>query len=110
MNDPLAFVETKQLNGQTLVRLRGEIDLSNVDHLRDQLGAAIETAPNVVLELAGIQYLDSQGLRFIKHLSDKAHDCGGTLTVVAPRDSFARQVLEMSNLDEYVAIQETLED
>ena len=110
MNDPLAFVETRQLNGQTVVRLNGEIDISNIDHLQDQLGATIETAPDIVIELAGIQYLDSQGLRLLKHLSDKAHDCGGKLVVVAPRDSFARQTLEISNLNAYVAIRETLED
>lgn len=110
MNDPLAFVETKQLNGQTIVRLKGELDLSNVDYLQDRLAAAIETAPDVVLDLAGLQYLDSQGLRLIKHLSDKARDCGGKLVVVAPQDSFARQVLEVSNLDAYVAIRDTLED
>jgi anti-sigma B factor antagonist len=110
VNDPLAFVETKQLNGQTIVRLKGELDLSNVDYLQDQLAAAVETAPDVVVELAGLQYLDSQGLRLIKHLSDKAHDCGGKLVVVAPPESFARQVLEMSNLNAYVTIRDGLED
>jgi len=110
MNDQLISLQTEELDGRVVVRLRGEIDLSNIRHVQQQLERAVDDSPRIVVDLVGIDYLDSQGLRLIKHLRDKADGSGGDFVVVAPRDSFVRQVLEMSRLTEYVRIRDALEE
>jgi anti-sigma B factor antagonist len=109
MTEPLVSIESEQLNGRTVVRLTGQIDLSNIHQLEQQVGWAIEGSPNVVIDLAGIEYLDSQGLRLFKQLSDKAQKSGCEFAVLAPSDTFVRQVFEMSRLDEYVTVRDTLD-
>lgn len=110
MNDQLVSIQIEQSNGLLLVRLSGEIDLSNSDQLHQQLESAVEGWPRVVIDLAGIEYLDSQGLRLIKQLCAKAGREGTELQFVTPPDSFARQVLDMAHMSDYTEIRDNLED
>ena len=109
MNDQLVSIKTERSSGSLLVRLRGEIDLSNSDQLHQQLELVVEGWPRVVLDLAEIEYLDSQGLHLIKRLCDKGDKAGAEIQVVAPPDGFARQVLEMARMSDYVEIRDALE-
>ena len=109
MNDQLVSIQTEQANGSVLVRLSGEIDLSNSEQLQRQLEDAVEGWPRVVVDLAEIRYLDSQGLRLIKRLCDKVEKDGTELQLIAPPDSFARQVLEMARMSDYIEIRDTPE-
>ena len=60
----------------------------------------------MVIDLAEIKYLDSQGLRLIKQLCNKARKDGTELQLVAPPDGFARQVFEMARMSDYVEIRD----
>ena len=97
-------------NGSLLMRLSGEIDLSNSRQLHQQLESVVEGWSRVVIDLAEIKYLDSQGLRLIKQLCNKVDNDGTELQLVAPPDGFARQVLEMARMSDYVEIRDALED
>jgi anti-anti-sigma regulatory factor len=59
--------------------------------------------------LAEIEYLDSEGLHLIKQLCDKGDRDGTEFQFVAPPDSFARQVLEMTRMSAYIEIRDSLE-
>ncbi len=104
MTDDLVVVEIDRRDGASLVRLSGEIDLSNVDQLQEQLNAALPPDQAVVLDLTGIDYIDSQGLRLLMQLSSRQAGSGSRLQLVAPRGGFAREVLEMTSLDEDIEI------
>lgn len=108
MNDQLASIHAEQLDGQLLLRLRGEIDLSNAEFVQQQIEWAIDPGTLVAIDLSEIEYLDSQGLRLIKKLVDKAQRDDITLTVVAPSGSFSRQILDLARMEEYVPIYESL--
>jgi anti-anti-sigma factor len=106
MNDQLASIQLERANGSLLVRLSGEIDLSNSDTLHQQLESAVEGWALVVIDFAEVKYLDSQGLRLVKQLCNKARKDGIELQLVAPPDSFSRQVLEMARMSDYVVIRD----
>ena len=106
MNDQLASIQLERANGSLLVRLSGEIDLSNSDTLHQQLESAVEGCALVVIDFAEVKYLDSQGLRLVKQLCNKARKDGIELELVAPPDSFSRQVLEMARMSDYVVIRD----
>ena len=109
MNDQLASIQFERANGSLLVRLGGEIDLSNSDQLHQQLESAIEGSTLVVIDLTEINYLDSQGLRLIKQLCNQVEKEGSELRLVAPPDSVARQVLDMARMSDYVEIRDALQ-
>jgi anti-sigma B factor antagonist len=110
MNDQLVSVQIEPSNGSLLVRLSGEIDLSNSNGLHQQLERAIEGWARVVIDLAELRYLDSQGLRLIKQLCNKDDRDGTEILLVAPPDSFARQVLDMARMGDYVEIRDARGD
>jgi anti-anti-sigma factor len=110
MKDELVSTHIERANGALVVRLRGEIDLSNAQELRHQLENTLAGSPRVLLDFSEIAYLDSQGLRLIKQLVDKVDGEGTRLQLVAPPGSFARQVLEMAQMSDYVEIRDTLDD
>ena len=110
MSDQFVSVQFERSNGSLLMRLSGEIDLSNSRQLHQQLESVVEGWSRVVIDLAEIKYLDSQGLRLIKQLCNKVDNDGTELQLVAPPDGFARQVLEMARMSDYVEIRDALED
>jgi anti-sigma B factor antagonist len=109
MNDQLVSLRTERSNGSLLVRVQGEIDLSNSEQVHQQLQRVIEGSPRVLIDLSEIEYLDSQGLRLIKQIGTKAEQDGANIQLIAPPRSFARQALELARLSEYIEIRDTPE-
>jgi anti-anti-sigma factor len=93
-----------------VIRLEGEIDLSNAEQLQRQLESASNRCPQVTLDLTNIEYLDSQGLRLVKQICNKTDREGTTLRLVAPPTSVARQVLDLAHMQDYVEILDALGD
>jgi len=101
MNDELAtFASERAEDGTLLIRLRGEIDLSNVEQLHEDITRATRDASHVVIELDAIDYIDSQGLRLLHRLSIQHAERGNTLELVAPTGSVARSILELTNMSD----------
>ena len=91
--------------GVLLARLRGEVDLSNVPSVREQLLAAIpNTATAVVLDLSETDYLDSSGVRLIFELAERMRTRGQKLELVVPEESFIKRVLVLTEVQRVVPI------
>ncbi len=109
MTDQLLAIRYEQLDASLLVRLSGEIDLSNAPEVHHELERAVQDRPRVVIDLAEVEYLDSQGLRLIKKLNDNVKSNGGELQLIAPPDTFARQAFEMARMGDFIQIRDALE-
>jgi anti-anti-sigma factor len=61
---PLELSTRPGADGIPVVTVAGEIDMSNADRLRDALGLAAATADggSFVVDLTGVEYLDSAGV------------------------------------------------
>ena len=106
MSDQLLAIRYEQLDNSLLVRLSGEIDLSNAHEVQHELERAVQESPRVVIDLADVQYLDSQGLRLIKQLHDSVKSNGGELQLIAPPDTFARQAFELARMGDLIEIRD----
>jgi anti-anti-sigma factor len=95
-------------DGRVVVRLSGEIDLSNVDGLEAQIDEAIADARDVVIDLTGIDFIDSRGLRLLKRVSASVAGRDGTLLIVAPASSVARSVLDMTGMSQELAVRDAV--
>jgi anti-anti-sigma factor len=81
-------------------KFRGEIDLSNVDELREELTAVTPNdALGIVFDLSEIDYLDSAGLRMIQLLREDLRVRGQRLQLVIPDGSVILDVLRLAGLD-----------
>jgi anti-sigma B factor antagonist len=62
-DDPqLQIDRVASLDGTVLLHLRGELDLGTADRLRHALGQLQAGVTSIVLELRGLDFMDSSGL------------------------------------------------
>ena len=108
MTETRPLLQTEGVGGRVVVRLAGEIDLSNVDGLEAQIDSAIAHAQDVVIDLSAIDFIDSRGLRLLKRVSAAVAGRDGTLLVVAPAGSVARSVLDITGMSQELAVQDAV--
>ncbi|HYF45549.1 MAG TPA: STAS domain-containing protein [Acidimicrobiales bacterium] len=90
-----------------VLRLAGEIDLANHDHVAEEVKAAITNeTTSVRVDLDGITYLDSTGLRFLFALAERLDRMQVDLAIVAPPASIARKVVDVAGLGHVASIQD----
>jgi anti-sigma B factor antagonist len=87
-------------NGEAVVTVCGELDLSTVAELTRSLAPVIEAHPHaLVLDLAGLGFIDSTGLSLIVRTSKELQSHEGTLAL-AHATPPVRRVLEIVGLDQ----------
>ena len=91
----------------TVLRLAGELDLASADVLRERVrtlvghGTALQS---LVLDLAGLEFLDVTGLGALLEARRKLAAVGATLTLRRPRPMVVR-MLTLLNLEEALQIE-----
>jgi anti-anti-sigma factor len=82
-----------------VARLTGAIDLSNVEDLGREVERSVSNrARGLVLDLSGVTYLDSTGLRLIYRLARQLGDRQQGLRLVVPDDSRILRVLTLAGV------------
>ncbi|WP_018657742.1 STAS domain-containing protein [Actinomadura flavalba] len=98
MAQPLLEITARSERGRTVVRLRGELDLAVADDLRARLRAARrEHGEHLVVDLAGLEFMDSHGLSVLIGCHKSVQAAGGSLTLASPRP-LVRRTLEITGL------------
>jgi len=82
--------------------LRGELDLSNVDEVTEALDRVSEVGASTLLDMSGVSFLDSSGLRALVQHRTKGYD----VTIENPSPQVAR-LLEVSATAEIFTILRT---
>jgi anti-anti-sigma factor len=77
--------------GNTVVTAQGEIDLETSPEL-SAVFAELEAPGDVDVDLAGVTYIDSTGLRALLTARDAAIEAGGTLRISATSSIVARLI------------------
>jgi anti-sigma B factor antagonist len=97
-------IVTEYHGRQSVLRLLGELDLSNRDFLRDAIDGALEHGPRVlVLDLSGLGFMDCSGLRVLvgthKHLAEDRRQL-----FVAGSRPIVRRLIRLTGLDAYLRL------
>jgi anti-sigma B factor antagonist len=109
--DRLARMNLVSVEGVTVARIEGEIDISNAQELGDALIASMRSdSLGLVLDLSPLDYLDSSGVHLILGLNGRLRQRRHQLRAVAPADAPLRAVLEITAADKTVPIDERTED
>lgn len=92
--------------GTHVVCLYGELDMSTADVLDRELARVAEAEPErIVLDLSGLDFLDSSGLRSLLRAHTRAREDGGRLTLLRGRPEVQR-VFEVTATDELLPFED----
>jgi anti-anti-sigma factor len=109
--DRLARMNLVSVEGVTIARIDGDIDISNAQELGDTLIAAMSNdSLGLVLDLGALDYLDSSGVHLILGLNGRLRHRRQQLRAVAPADAPLRAVLDITAADKTVPLHERTED
>jgi anti-sigma B factor antagonist len=85
-------------DGHAVVALCGELDLFDTSDVASHLIAAVAAyGPSVILDLAGLKFIDSYGLGVLVRVLRWTRESGGDLSLAAPQRQ-VRQVLSTTGL------------
>jgi anti-anti-sigma factor len=101
---------TLEGDGEVLTaRITGEIDLSNASQFEETIVDAVpNTALGMVIDLSGVEYLDSAGVRMLVHLVERFRWRQQVMRVASPDGSRVRGVLSMAGADGVIPVDATV--
>ena len=94
----------------TVLVVTGDIDLFTAPQLRDELASArAGTGGPIVVDLAGVPFLDSSALGALATANRDLEVAGRRLLLVAPQRN-VRRVFELAQLSGVIPIHDTVDD
>lgn len=83
---------------RTVLRVVGSIDIASRDRLTAAAAQAVSDAiPELVLDVAGVTFMDSTGIGALINLAGDLNDAGGRLVLRRPSHA-VRRILEVAGL------------
>ncbi len=101
---PLADFRSELQDGVLCAELQGEIDMSNAGELREHLSALTPNdALGMILDLSGVDYLDSAGIHMVYRLREGLRKRGQAFRVVVPPGSAVSDTLRLAGAEGEIA-------
>ena len=87
-------------DGRAHLTLRGELDLATAPQLEQLVNEHIDAGQEVVVDLRGLEFMDSSGIRVLVAAHARAARVGARLIVVRPETGHpVAKIVEVSGLD-----------
>jgi anti-sigma B factor antagonist len=104
------LIDVSSEGERVVLRLDGELDLASVPTLEHAVeGAPLDGATEVVLDLRGLEFLDSTGLRAILLQDKRSAERGQAFALVRGPEQVQR-LMNMTRVDEHLKIVATPEE
>lgn len=105
----LADVALEVDSGTVVAHVRGEVDLSNVDDVRNVLIDAVSHESEcLVLDLTDTTYLDSTGVRLLFELAERLQGRRQELRLVINEGALVHRVVMLTELHQRVPLDATV--
>ena len=102
-------LSTRSCDGRAVVALRGELDLVDAAAVAAALTAVAAREPQIIVDLAGLEFIDSSGVTALARGRRRAWRAGGDLVLAAPQQKVLR-VLAVIRLAEAFSVYATVEE
>ncbi|HEV2943835.1 MAG TPA: STAS domain-containing protein [Solirubrobacteraceae bacterium] len=104
------LIDVSRNEERVVLRLDGELDLASVPLLESEVeNATLDNPATVVLDLRGLEFIDSTGLRAILSLDKRCADSGQTFALVRGSQQVQR-LMNMTRVDEHLKIIDSPEE
>lgn len=101
---PLLRADTREEHGWTVVTVVGQLDVATAPEFRQVLvEAQFGGASQVVVDVSGIEFVDSMGLGVLVGGHKRARTHEGRFVVAGPSERL-RQLLELTGLDTVLVV------
>jgi anti-sigma B factor antagonist len=101
---------TRAVADWTVLQVIGEVDLATRDELRERLLALVaEGARHLVVDLSGLEFIDSSGLGVLIRVRNVVREQGGSLTLVANQERILKPFRVTGLADNYFTIVDSVE-
>ena len=94
-------LSTRDCDGHVVVALGGELDLVDAADVAAALMTAADREPEVIVDLAALQFIDSSGVAALARGRTHARQAGGDLLLAAPRQPVLRVLAITGLVDEF---------
>lgn len=103
-------MSTRDEAGRTIVAATGEVDVYTAPVLDDALSTVVSGgATRVVVDLSGVDFLDSTGLSVLVKALKRVRDADGALDVVVTAER-VNKVFRITGLDQVIPVHASLAD
>jgi anti-anti-sigma factor len=99
----------RQREDRVVIALRGELDVTDAASAGAALIALVARDCEIIVDLAGLEFIDSSGLAALLLARKHARQAGGDLLLAAPQQQVLR-VLTITRLIEVFAVQASPEE
>jgi anti-sigma B factor antagonist len=102
-------IETNNVGDAVVVQVGGEVDVFTAPQLREALVAAVDgSSRNVVVDLQGVDFLDSTGLGVLVAGLKRVRQHGGELSLVCTREHILK-ILDITGLVKVLKVYDSVE-
>ncbi|GIF47463.1 anti-anti-sigma factor [Asanoa ferruginea] len=108
--EPLARIEVGEHHGLPLLRVLGEVDMTNAATIGEQLRANTGDASTLTVDLTDLEFMDSQGLHMLHLLAVDLAGNDTALVVIAPVPGIAGNLLTLVGMNKTLDIRPNLSD
>ena len=103
-------MSTRDEDGRTIVAATGEVDVYTAPVLDEALSTAVSGgATRLVVDLSGVDFLDSTGLSVLVKALKRVRDSDGSLDVVVTAER-VNKVFRITGLDQVIPVHASLAD
>ena len=96
---PPFSIDVAQQGQRTCLNLSGELDIATVGELEDALRTRLDAGEDVVVDLRGLAFMDSSGVRALVAAHQSAQSGDASLVIVrAPRGTEVDRVIDVSGI------------
>jgi anti-sigma B factor antagonist len=103
---PQLALETARIGSHDVIVASGEIDLASAPRMESALEGF--SAQDVVLDMRGVAFMDSAGLKVLLSQRKRLHDSGGTLRLVLGEGPVLR-LLELTSVTDAFSISDSID-
>ena len=95
---------------RTVLAVSGEVDVYTAPALRDRIADLLDGGQQqLIIDLGGVEFLDSTGLGVLVAGLNRAREVGGSLSLVCPQERVLK-LFRITGLDEVFTVHPTVDE
>jgi anti-sigma B factor antagonist len=103
-------LNTRTQGAHTVLEVSGEVDVYTAPGLRDRITDLLDAGQHLmVIDLGGVEFLDSTGLGVLVAGLNRAREVGGSLVLVCPQERVLK-LFRITGLDEVFTVHGTVDE
>jgi anti-sigma B factor antagonist len=98
---PRVDLSTREYKGQVVVALCGELDIADAANVAAALTEIVARRPQIIVDLAGLNFIDSSGVAALARARKHARHAGGEVVLAAAQPQVTRLLTLIRLIDAF---------